>query len=582
MRFAYIDSQGNEVDIPSVDALALRIELGVITENTDLYDGQADRWGPAHTHEIFHTLSRTAEEEGFVAPPPAVAPPPTPEAPAAEEPVPEEPQADQPVAHEPVADEPVAEETPEPIEAPAEEPAADDALFDFGGGLEFEDDTTADAAPPADDGDSDPLGIGDDLGLKFSDTAEEPAETAEEPAETTEEPAETAEEAAETFDFGAFSGGLEVEGGAGAEEEVQSAGDAMDFGGDMETESPMDFAGGMELETPMSDFSAEDPPSWTERDGPGGADSDPAPDDGAIEFESPPSPAASPAHAPSSSADEDEPRERPKPKSRPSPPRRPKKGLPVGAIAGVVAVLVVGAGGWFVFQRMGLGQAASVDDVPALPPVVIPDIPAELLPQMRDLAEDAIAEMLDDLRGRSGDLDIPLQPRQEWLGGNYLGNASEFDDIEQFWLGIERFVDEVRSTDTRLFHEKYVAQVAAAGIAQDTGDMLTERADSGFVAARDGRVEAYNLMDDLVNAALDLHQFLVDNEVDIAYEPVGAGVSRDPVLEAVPATEALGDEMWGLVDGITGALMQMGTLDIVTTERLFAVLFDRIRRAGIE
>ena len=102
------------------------------------------------------------------------------------------------------------------------------------------------------------------------------------------------------------------------------------------------------------------------------------------------------------------------------------------------------------------------------------------------------------------------------------------------------------------------------------------------MAARDGRVEAYNLMDDLVNAALDLHQFLVDNEVDIAYEPVGAGVSRDPVLEAVPATEALGDEMWGLVDGITGALMQMGTLDIVTTERLFAVLFDRIRRAGIE
>ena len=143
-------------------------------------------------------------------------------------------------------------------------------------------------------------------------------------------------------------------------------------------------------------------------------------------------------------------------------------------------------------------------------------------------------------------------------------------------------MDEVRSTDTGLFHEKYVAQVAAAGIAQDTADMLTERADSGFVAARDGRIEAYNLMDDLVNAALDLHQFLVDNEVDIAYEPVGGGVSRDPVLEAVPATEALGDEMWTLVDGITGALVQMGTLDVVTTERLFAVLFDRIRRAGIE
>ena len=74
MRFAYMDSQGNEVTIPSVDALALRIQLGAISADTELYDAQADRWGPAHTHDIFHTLSRDAEEEGLVAPPPAMAP----------------------------------------------------------------------------------------------------------------------------------------------------------------------------------------------------------------------------------------------------------------------------------------------------------------------------------------------------------------------------------------------------------------------------------------------------------------------------------------------------------------------------
>ncbi len=73
MRFAYIDSQGNEVAIPSVDGLALRIELGAISEDTDLYDAQAGRWGPAHTHEIFHTLSRHPEDDGFV--PPPMAPP---------------------------------------------------------------------------------------------------------------------------------------------------------------------------------------------------------------------------------------------------------------------------------------------------------------------------------------------------------------------------------------------------------------------------------------------------------------------------------------------------------------------------
>ena len=201
---------------------------------------------------------------------------------------------------------------------------------------------------------------------------------------------------------------------------------------------------------------------------------------------------------------------------------------------------------------------------------------------MRDMADAAVIEMVEGLRGRSAELDIPTEPRDAWLGGNYLANASQFEDIEQFWVGIERFVDGVRSTDAQLFHDEYVLQVEAAGVATDTAAMLIERADSGFVASRDGRFEAYNLMDDLVNAALDLHTFLLDNEQLIAYEPAIAGVSRDPVLEAVPSTEALGEEMWGLVGGITDALSALGALDRVTRPGLFALLFDRIRGAGIK
>ena len=89
-------------------------------------------------------------------------------------------------------------------------------------------------------------------------------------------------------------------------------------------------------------------------------------------------------------------------------------------------------------------------------------------------------------------------------------------------------------------------------------------------------------MDDLITAALDLHRFLVDNESQIEYDPAAGGVSRDPVLEAVPNTKELGTEMWSRVDRITSALDALGTLDKVTTERLTAVLFDRIRRAGFQ
>lgn len=58
MRFLYIDSHGREVPIPTVEALALRIELGAITEATRFYDAAADRWAAAGEHEIFRSLAR--------------------------------------------------------------------------------------------------------------------------------------------------------------------------------------------------------------------------------------------------------------------------------------------------------------------------------------------------------------------------------------------------------------------------------------------------------------------------------------------------------------------------------------------
>ena len=192
--------------------------------------------------------------------------------------------------------------------------------------------------------------------------------------------------------------------------------------------------GGLEFEQPLSESTPETPAAWQEED----------PDDGAMEFGDTESTSAAgdpAATTPGAGADE-EPGER-KPRSRPSAPRRPKKS-PVPMILGVVLLLGGGAAGFFAWQTFSAPAGA---DTPAMPPVVIPDIPAELLPRMRDMAEAAVSEMVEDLRGRSAALDIPTQPQDAWLGGRYLGNASQFEDIETFWLGIELFVDEVRNTD---------------------------------------------------------------------------------------------------------------------------------------
>jgi hypothetical protein len=532
MRFAYIDSQGNEVSIPSVDALALRIELGAIGPDTQLYDAQADRWAPAESHEIFHTLSRDLlGDGGFVAPPPPVAPSPPP---AAEEP-----------------------------------PAKTDELPDFGD-LSLVDDgdeeeVEVEAPPPP------PGPVMDEPPMRFA-LVDEPGVGVTPPAAKAPKP--PVDDEPPTFDFG---GGLDLAPEPQEHEPPQSGG--MDFG-------QGGFGGGMEMETPMSEFRPDAPPSWMDqREGPGGGR---APLGLEPEPEEPPrhrrTPAVEAAVAAASAAEEDggARRERAEPRNRPSPPRRARKFSLTPVLLGIAGVGVVGGGGYFGWQYLqGRPDASAAGAaVPALPPVTIPDIPAELLPLMRDLGEAALAETIRELGAMQASMELPVEPNRDWLAGVYLANASRFRDVQAFWEGMETFLNRVRDVDTQVFHERYEAQLAMAGLAPDTAAMLLERADSGFLATRDDRREAYVLMEDLIFAALDLHEFLLRNEANIEHDPAAGGMSRDPVLEAVPNSRELGQEMWSRVDRITHALDALGTLDRVTTERLTAVLFDRIRRAG--
>ena len=564
MRFAYIDSQGNEVSIPSIDALALRIELGAIGPDTQLYDEAADRWGPASSHEIFHTLSRqVGEEGGFVAPPPPVAPPPEMPAPAPAAGKPEEGRrgpaakeeapppalpAEADVGFEFTLTEPV---TPAPAPAPAPAPPApapeSPAPVDLG---EW---TLAEAAPPA---------------AKAEPPATPPAEAPKAP------PAQDA-----PFDFGSF-GVLDLEAPlAGAEPEAGVPAEASPVQDDF-----MDFTPGAgigdeaDFGAPVAGPGERQPPAWMEQDGP--------PSDGAMDLGAPPAAhREAPARPTRQGGDDDGSprRERPTPRSRPSPPRRPRRNFPTGLILGLVGVAAVGGGGYYVWSNYLSGPGAvepAAPEVVALPQVVIPDIPADLLPRMREVGDAALDGTLERMRRMASEMDLAVEPRGDWLAGVYLANASQYRDIQEYWEGIESFVDRARGEDTRIFHEEYAARLQEEGIEGDTARILLERADSGFLAVREDRFEAYAKMDDLVIAALDLHQFLLLNEQDIDYDPAAGGVSRDPVLEAVPKTTELGDRMWEMVGRITGALDALGTLDKVTTERITGVLLDRIRQAG--
>jgi hypothetical protein len=550
MRFAYIDSQGNEVDIPSVEALALRIELGAIGPETQLFDAQSDRWGPARTHEIFQSLARSAGDPvGYVAPPPALG-----------DPDEEEPGLGLDLV--PDGAEPPLTVTP-PVGAPADEASSDETL-------------------------SDPADADDEL-LNLTLVEEEMAFGASATsAPSTEDPPMEGLTADASGDAGLE--GLELaptfpsdpSGSLGSDAppplELETPADALDLTGTDRAASALESGGQELLPEAPGPFLGDEPPTWGHGTAASGGDEGPPMDFSRARPASEDVPEAPPSDAAAVPSR----RERGGPRARPVPPRRPKRSAFRGLALLVVALGVVAAGsyyGWGLVNRLAdYRQGASGSS--SLPPVVLPDIPVELVPRMRELGEAALDETVSALRNIPEDLGLPAEPREDWLAGAYLANAGDFPDVEEYWLGIEALVDRARDMEAQLFHDAYVDQLAAAQLVGDTAAMLLERADSGFVATRPERFEAYALMDDLVNATLDLHVFLVERGDSITYEPVRGGVSRDPVLEAVPATSELGQRMWDGVTRITNALDALGTLDRVTTDRLVAVLMERLLQAG--
>ncbi|MDA0329526.1 MAG: hypothetical protein O2958_11020 [Gemmatimonadetes bacterium] len=558
MRFAYIDSNGNEVPIPSVDALALRIELGAISEKTELYDAQADQWGPADTHEIFRTLSRAAGgSEGFVAPPPIA---PLPVAP---------PSAARPPAMEPEPSEP--EVALEPEVAAVEPAGALDGGGDFGL-------TLAESSEPSSEGDGLPPeeASGDDFGFggldlaPVSDKATDGAGVKPLDLSATVPKPKIVDEhdgPGGDFDFGDMHGGLELE---GADEP------SPDFGGGMELETTMDFSAGgfdaggggaLELETPMSDFSPGSPPSWMEQDGP-----ETGPED-VLDFSAVGSESSSDGASGDGSL-----RDRRTPRNKPSKPKHRRERALAGPIVGAVVVLAIGVGGYVGWPLLSARLASSGES--EIPRVFIPELAEELMPQMRRVSDAAFAAAFADVRREWAASDPVTAPPPDWLAGVYLANASRFDNVPAFWDGVGDYLDRVRAIGLAEFDAAYAAQLQVAGVTGPDAASMRERADSGFVAAAADRVATFDRVEVLVEAALDLHDFLTANEDNIAYVPASS-VTIDPVLEANPSTPEIRRAMLDLIDEVTGALARLQYLDVVTSEGLWGTVLGQIQENGV-
>jgi hypothetical protein len=244
-------------------------------------------------------------------------------------------------------------------------------------------------------------------------------------------------------------------------------------------------------------------------------------------------------------------------------------------LAGGVALLAgLGGAAWWFLGRSG-GSAAD-DPSASSSPVLVPDIPVALEPRMEALSAEVRTESLAALRASHERADVPAEPPPRWLAGDYLANASRFGDVEAYWMSMERFLRTMQAAEDSIFAATLARRLGDEAPPADTARILEDRILAGFRATGRERGAVYIGARSVAQAALRLHTFLVENEGGIVYQP---GVSSDPVLEAVPSSAELGEEMWDRVGDITEAMDALGFLDKVTTARLVNAVVDRL--AGI-
>jgi hypothetical protein len=544
MRFAYINSQGKEVAIPSVEALQLRIELGAITSATMFYDASADKWAPAEEHDIFRTLQKEVVEkqEGvYVAPPP-------------------------PTFESAPARDPFGEMPP-----PEDEPRA--------GRFELSDDEEEEPATPATQATqelphpSDPFG-----GLGFDLT---PLPKEEEPQETASAPAA---EGASAFDFGDLS--LEVEAPELEPEPPPRPSASLDLEtrlGDQDFGSaPPGWATEVELEKPMSEQSDDEDPPWLKQQQASAAALQGMRDrdtDGELESWSA---KREPAAKPPAREPTREPTRRPAAAARPAPAAERRSSFPTGVIAALFVVGLLGGLGWFGYSAFR-GRATEEEAPPArtYAPVTIPAISAELEPTFRSLSVAALADMILGMTELRLQASLPERPPTEWLSGRYLAGASGFPEVLTYWEGMDALLSSLRSREEDLFRAALEAHMESTALPAADRTVIQERAMAGLQAALPDRDIVYDRLADVITAVTGLHEFLLDNEDNIDYAPAASGTA-DPVLEAVPISKALGDDMWGRIDRITAALEAMGgRTEEVTTDRLFAITFQQLSATSI-
>lgn len=554
MRFQYVDRSGRKVEVQSLEGLAARLELGAITPETMLYDAVADRWAPAAEHEFFRSLVRPhGRESALPVTPPGLVPSSddavTPVDEPGESQAPEDDSGDE--EEDGAGDEAVPGEAPS--RGPAPSPRASfseeekdgrggshNALFDL---MELDDDPQ----PPSP---SDPLV--DALDLSVVPESQPGAAGEEVPAVGGDQDGPSAappQPPAESRD----------------EERVPVAPPPPPSSVPL----PASEIGPRVLS--LDDLgAAEDPVGPGSQSGAEARDADPGEDWRRVSGGPPPSPLKG-LEAPGAEGQEEFFKA-----TRSSPAilagsggRGRVRSLDLAPVFRVGTVLLVVLGiAWVAGTRWG-PWAPERDR-----------IPAELQGAWSLAWDGAYGDLIQVLDATGRSRGLAERPGREWLEGVYLAYASRFPEEGEYWAGLGALIRDFRLSEDSIFRARIQERVGALRLPEGQQALLLEESARRFAAARPERIRVYARAEGIAAAASELHRLLVQHEEEILYEPFTvSGVSRDPVIEAVPTNRPLAETMWSLIDRVTRGLQDMDAIMGVSTRSFVDAVLRDLRSA---
>jgi hypothetical protein len=219
----------------------------------------------------------------------------------------------------------------------------------------------------------------------------------------------------------------------------------------------------------------------------------------------------------------------------------------------------------------------------SLPFIEIPD-PEPPPPGLEDEVASAVAIFGDRMRRTFGAMrreeGVTTTPPAEWLTGYYMANASEFASVPAFWDGYRRIVEVLHQREEAVFLALLAEEAGRLEQSEpDSARLLHDYLQARWETALPARDALYATLALTADSAIELHEFLVENEESLRYTPaVGPAVPRDPVLEVEAADPAIDTALKMRLDRVLMALDRSRADRVSVMDGIEAALFEAVER----